>query len=248
MKLPVGNGTPASDGAEALQAATAACQPIRTLSAEVAVSGALSGRRVRGRLLVGFAAPASARIEAVAPAGAPLFIFVATGEDGTLVLPRDARFIAHAPAPALLDAVAGVPFGPADLRSILSGCGSGNLAIKEALQLGSDWRRVQVMDSSDLYLRRDGTAWQLVAVVKPGRHPVRVEYSDFAQNRPRSVRITESPSSSGYDLLLKLSQVEIDTALDADVFQVQTPRSAVPITIDELRQSGPLGSRPSRSE
>src|SRR5256712_4136769 len=122
VKLPTGPGTPASDAADALTDAVAACRAVSTLSAEVGVSGSVGGRRLRGSLLVGVAPPASARIEAVAPAGQPIFIFVASGNDATLLLPRDNRVLRHGRPDAVLEAVAGPPLGAVELRETLTGC------------------------------------------------------------------------------------------------------------------------------
>src|SRR4029079_12587078 len=77
MKLPSGAGAPAADAAAAFAGATAACRAVTALTAGVVASGSVNGERLRGHLLVGLAAPASARLEAVAPAGQPIFIFVA---------------------------------------------------------------------------------------------------------------------------------------------------------------------------
>src|SRR4029453_7965303 len=107
MKLPPGPGAPAADAAEALQQATAECRGIRTLTAEVAPSGNAAGGKFRGPRPRGVAAPSSARIEAVAPFGAPVFIFVATGDDATLLLPRDERIPEHGRPGDVLAAVAG---------------------------------------------------------------------------------------------------------------------------------------------
>ena len=87
-KLPSGTGTPAPDFAQALADAPASCGRVQSLTAEIAVTGSIGGDRARVRLVAGFA-PASGRIEAAAPFGAPLFIFVASGTDGTLFFPRD---------------------------------------------------------------------------------------------------------------------------------------------------------------
>src|SRR5207247_4598749 len=92
-KLPAGSGVHATDAGAALDQATAACRSIRSLTAEVGVSGSANGHRVRARITAGVAAPASARLEAVAPFGPPLFIFVAPGNDATLLLPRDDRVL-----------------------------------------------------------------------------------------------------------------------------------------------------------
>src|SRR5204863_4874360 len=141
MKLPAGPGVPAADGADAIADATAACRAVSTMSAEIGVSGSVGGRRLRGRLLVGLAPPASARIEAVAPAGAPVFILVASGQDATVLLPRDDRVLEHGAAAPVLEAVAGVPLDPADLKAALTGCAQAPDAA-HGRSLGNDWRVV----------------------------------------------------------------------------------------------------------
>src|SRR5262245_16599802 len=93
MKLPKVPGTAAPDGADALAAATAACRAIRTLTAEAGMSGSVGRDKVRGRLTLGVARPASARIEALAPFGAPVFIFAARDGSSTLLLPRDEKIL-----------------------------------------------------------------------------------------------------------------------------------------------------------
>ena len=125
MKLPSGPGAPAPDITDILAQATRTCRGIRTFTAEIAVSGSVGASRTRGRLAAGLAAPASARLEAVAPFGEPLFIFAATGNDATLLLPRDRRVLEHGPPDEVLEAIAGVPLGAADLRATLTGCTTG---------------------------------------------------------------------------------------------------------------------------
>ena len=62
------------------------------------------------------------RLEAVAPFGAPLFTLVGTGNDGTLLLPRDRRVVEHGPPAEVMAAVAGVPLGANDmLRTLTAG-------------------------------------------------------------------------------------------------------------------------------
>ena len=244
MKLPGGPGTPASDAADALTDATAACSAVSTISAEVGVAGSLGGRRVRGRLLAGLATPASVRLEAVAPVGQPLFILVATGDDATLLLPRDERVLPHGQPSAVLEAVAGVPLDPIDLKATLTGCSLP--ATANGRQFGNEWR-VVTAGSSDVYMRRnprDGR-WQLVAAMHHAAAPTdrnwRAEYADFENGLPRSVRLTSAPDKQ-FDLRLTLSQVELNTRLGPEVFRVEIPPGVEPITLEELRQSGPLGS------
>jgi hypothetical protein len=255
IKLPAGPGAPvaAADARAALAQATAACAAVQTLTAEIAVSGSAGGRRLRGRLSAGVAAPASVRLEAVAPFGEPLFIFVATGNDATLLLPRDARVLEHGRPDIVLDAVAGVPLDAADLFTTLTGCAP-PFAPSSGRDFGVGWRVVHVSAgaaSYDLYLQRDGAAtpWRLVSMVRIGQTAAvwHAEYRDFQDGRPRSIRLLGDGIGSprgrtGFDLRLALTQVDVNSALDARVFAVSVPRDAEPITLEELRQSGPLAS------
>ena len=250
MKLPSGPDAPAPDAADALTQATAACRGIRTLTAEVAASGKAAGSRFRGRLSVGVAAPASARIEAVAPFGPPIFIFTATDDDATLLLPRDDRVLEHGRPADVLNAVAGVPLNAADLHTTLTGCAS-PLSQPQGRERGSDWRLVTdggAAEGDALYLHRDGASqpWRLVAVThRPAGQPAwRAEYRDHQNSLPRSIRVTgvdeaNLRAGAGFDLTLALTQVETNVALDAAVFRVEIPRSAAPITLDELRNARP---------
>ncbi len=239
MKLPVGPGAPAVDAADALAMATIACRAVRTLTAEIAVSGSAGGHRIRGRLLAGVAAPASARLEAVAPFGAPLFIFAATADDATLVLPRENRVLEHGRPDAVLEAVAGVPLGAADLFLALTGCAPA-LARVQGRQIG-DWRVITAASGTaaddEWYVKRKpgATAWRLVAAVHRSAEGWRAEYGDVHDGVPRSVRLA-ADDPKRFDLRLVLSQVEINATLDADVFTAEIPRTAEPVTIQELRR------------
>src|SRR5689334_7268489 len=150
LKLPAGPGALAADAAEVFAQATAACRMIRTLTAEIGISGSAGGRRVRGRLSAGVSAPASVRLEFVAPFGPPLFTFVATGTDATLVLPRDERVLEHGNPPVVLNAVAGVPLEAADLFAILTGCVPAGSS-SDGRELGSDWRVIHVSTGTVTY-------------------------------------------------------------------------------------------------
>jgi hypothetical protein len=71
----------------------------------------------------------------------------------------------------------------------------------------------------------------------------RAEYSDYQNDLPRSIRIVAAGpgenDQASYDLRLALSQVETNVPLEAEVFRVEIPPSADPITIDELRSARP---------
>lgn len=257
MKLPSGPGAavPKADAMAALAEATRACGSVRTLTADIAVSGSAGGHRLRGRLSAGVAAPASARLEAMAPFGPPLFVFVAHDDDATLLLPRDARVLAHGRPDAVLDAVAGVPLGAADLEETLTGCvAARDTANAQTRQFGDVWQVVSSAASDQLYLHRAsaGAPWILTARVRraDGGRAWRVEYRDHANGLPRTVRVIsvdaaddDAARGRAFDLQLVLSQVETNVPLDAEAFTIQIPKDAAPISLEELRRSGPLGPK-----
>jgi hypothetical protein len=191
-------------------------------------------------MTAGLAPPASARLEAAAPFGAPLFILVASGDDATLLMPHEGRVLEHGQPAAVLEALAGLPADAAELRRALVGCPSAPDA-STAREVAEDWRLLT--DGADqVYLRRDGKppAWRLVAIVhRPASgNGWRAEYRDFANGLPRSVRFSGLAPKS-FDVRLALSQVETNATLGPEVFRVQIPADAEPITIDELRRARP---------
>ena len=74
--LPIGRRRAFPDAAAAYTEATAQCRGVRTLSAELALSGRAGGQKLRGRILGGFAEPGRVRLEAPAPFGRPVFTLV----------------------------------------------------------------------------------------------------------------------------------------------------------------------------
>jgi hypothetical protein len=242
MKLPAGPGAPATDGRDVLADATGACRAVSTITAEIAVAGSVGGQRLRVRISAGVAPPASARLEAVAPFGAPIFIFAAVNDEATLVLPRDGRVLERGSSAAVLEAVAGVPLDAAGLRLALLGCPSLNVDADAAREAGADWRLARD-GAADVYFHRDGAAgrWRVAAAShhSAARGDWRAEYSAFQPNGlPQAIRFVSS-ARDRFDLRLTLSQVEINASLGADVFRVQVPPNAVPITLDELRHARP---------
>lgn len=240
MKLPMGPGEPAPDAAPLLAGATATCRTVSTLSAEVAVSGSVNGSRMRGRVLTGLAAPDSLYMEAPAPFGAPVFVMGARGGEATLLLPRDRRVLEHGRPEEILSAVAGAPLSPAELRSTLTGCtGADRTDGGDTRAFGADWRVLE--GEPVVYLRRQRSQdpWRLVAAVRSGVDGWRADYSNFSGDLPRSIRLT-SNAPHRFDLRLELSQVDVNVALESSTFTVTIPPGVAPISIDELRASGPF--------
>jgi hypothetical protein len=241
MKLPSGPGVPAREAQTAFEEATAGCRRVTSISSEVALGGSVGGRRLpRPRLLVGLAAPSAMRLEAAAAFG-PLLILVAQGSEATLLLPHENRVLEHGSPSAILEAMVGVALDAADLRKTITGCADRG-DFPSARRVG-DW--IVVPDArGDLYLRRDGRdgPWRLVAAVHRGvpAGEWRAEFQMFQDGIPRQIRLT-SEDRRRFDLRLALSQVDINASLGPEVFRVKIPDSAVPVSLTELRESGPFG-------
>ena len=122
VALPTASGTPLADITPVLGEALGHCDAVRTLTAEIGLSGRAGRQRLRVRLIAGLAAPDGIRLEAVAPMGPPVFILASAGDQTTLLLPRDDRVLTGQPPAAILEALAGVRVAPADLRRLLAGC------------------------------------------------------------------------------------------------------------------------------
>jgi hypothetical protein len=240
-RLPSGPGTPAPDAADALAQATLACRAVSAITAEVGITGSISGRRLRARLLVGLAPPASARLEAFA-LSQQIFIFVSRAGDATLLLPREGRVLEHGPAGDVLEAVTGVPIDAAELRLALTGCPAAVADAAAGRRIGDQWRLL-TDGSKGIYLHRDAAAapWRLVAVVyrAAGRPEWRAEYRDFVNGLPNTIRLV-STEPRRFDLRLALSQVETNVPLGPAVFEVKIPPALRPMGLAELRDNGPL--------
>ena len=175
-----------------------------------------------------------------------MFIFVANGDDATLLLPRDNRVLQHGRPDAVLEAVAGPRLDAEQLRETLTACPPAAAGVN-GRQFGADWRVVAV-GPTDVYLRRGAPAarWQVVAALHHAAGGAarssewRSEYADFDAGLPRTIRLANA-AGKRLELHLNLPQVETNARMGPEVFRVQVPADAVPIALDELRRSGPLG-------
>jgi outer membrane lipoprotein-sorting protein len=238
--LPTGAGEPFADFRSAYDEATAACRDVRTMTASMAMSGKAGETKLRGRIDAGFEAPQRARLEGRAPFGKPVFILVADAGRGTLVLPREDRVLRDAPPDDIVEALAGVRLDPDALRTAVAGCGLSVAAPSNGRSFSNGWVSIAV-DEGTVYLHRNGGRWEVAAA---SRGPLTVSYADYSGGRPLSVRLrAESQGHATSDLTLRLSDVDINTTMNAKTFEVELPEHPVPLTLDELRRAGPLGGR-----
>jgi hypothetical protein len=207
----------------------------------LSLSGRAGSAKLRGRVDAGLAAPGEIRLEGRAPFGRPVFVLVARDSSSAMLwLPRDNRVLRDAPPAAIVEALAGVALGPDELRTALAGCGFGGAPPSDARAYG-DWVAVDTSDGSTHYLRRAENRWRLLASTHGG---LTIEYRDFAGARPTTVRMwraTAASSERSTDLTVKLSETELNVQLGPEVFQLDVPSEADPLTLEELRRAGPLG-------
>jgi hypothetical protein len=234
VTLPSGNGTPASGFAPAYAEARAACEHVRVLQAELALSGRAAGQRLRGRVLAGLI-PGALRLEGLAPFGAPVFVLVADGSRGTLLLSRERRVVQDAAPEDILNALVGIRLGPDDLRAMLSGCVRAAAESTAGRAYGSDWLAVDLAAGGTIYLRRVGGKWQIVA----GRYGgLEIDYPAFQGGRPSQVVLR----GVDMNLALSLNQIEVNGELTRDALvALKIPDGVAPLSLEQLRKAGPLG-------
>jgi hypothetical protein len=233
VTLPGGTGVPAPDFAPAYAQARAACDNVRVLQAELGLSGRAAGQRLRGRVLAGLV-PGALRLEGVAPFGAPVFILVADGTRGTLLLSRDRRVVRDAAPEEILNALVGIRLGPDDLRAMLGGCVRAAADSTGARAYGADWLAVDLAAGGTIYLRRVDGAWRIVA----GRYGgLEIDYASFEGDRPSQVALRGTDLS----LALDVSQVEVNGDLPRDqLVALKIPDDVAPLSLEQLRKAGPL--------
>ena len=237
--LPSGPGTPATDYASAYGQATDRCQGVRTLRASLGLSGRAHDQKLRGRIDAGFAAPGQIRLEGLPPIafGRPVFILVGRGREATLVLPRDRRVLTNSTPDAIIQALAGVALSPDEMRAVVSGCGFGFGEPSGGRRYGADWMALEGNGVTS-WLRNVNGVWRLTAVV---RQPLEIRYEEFASSLPSRIRIRTTPGGAATpaDITLSVSDVDMNVPLEPEVFRVEVPDDAVPITLEELRRSVP---------
>jgi hypothetical protein len=248
VKLPEGPGIPFPTYAEVFADASAACRAVKTLTAEISVSGRVGSQRIRGRALVGSDSAGSLRLEALAPFGAPFFILAVKSEHVMLLFPRDRRLLESERPRDVVEALTGLTLGPADLHAVLSGCLVPGARAVSGRTLEGDWATIDLTSGARAFLRRPDGRWRIVAGQfdgAPDGHDARrvtVEYAGVAFGLPTTVKVWQDAAEGGVAaaLTFSLSAVETNAAIDPAAFAVAVPAGVTPMTLEELRQSGPL--------
>jgi hypothetical protein len=243
LALPDGTGTPLTEPAPVLDEAIGHCGGLRTFTAEIRLSGRAAGQRLRVRLIAGLASPDGIRLEAVAPIGPPIFILASAGDRTTLLLPRDDRVLTGQAPAAILEALAGISITPPVLRSLLAGCPGAAVDRGDVRAIGGEWVVAATADGGTAYVHRVNGRWRLAALRGSS---LDVELGIGSNPQPAFVRLSSPAGRDGgasFDLVLRLEQVETNVAVPDEAFTVRVPADAVPMTLEELRQAGPLRDR-----
>lgn len=247
LALPSGAGEEDADGAAVFARASTACRQVRTLTAEIGLSGSANGRRVRGRLLAGVERPDRLRLEALAPFGAPVFVLVARDGRGRLWIPRERSAVTDAPVSALVNAVAGLSPSGEELVALLTGCvAAADAAPAQVRKFGGGWRSARFADGSAVWLVDDAGGARIVAGTLGGhgsaQGAMQVEYANHLNGLPRTVRLVAGGTGRTTDLTLRLTGVELNVDLDAAAFELALPADVRAVSVEELRRTGVLGS------
>jgi hypothetical protein len=237
VSLPTDPGAPLPDFDAIHRQASAACSGVRTLTAELGLSGRAGGRALRGRAIVGFERPASIRLEGVAPFGPPAFVLAGSGASATLVLPRDNRVLRNARAEDILGALTGVALSPADLLAVLTGCVTAMPMASAGRLHQNGWASIDLTGGATVFLERVTPGWRPRAARRPGWQ---IEYADWQGTFPATVRLRSVDPKVDVDLSAAVSQLEANVTVDPAAFTVAAPDSLLSMSLDELRDAGPL--------
>lgn len=223
------------------------CAGVRTLQMEIGLRGNVGDERLGGRVVAGFERPSSMRLEGVGPFGRVGFILAARAGTAVLVLPRESSILRNAPPEAILEALTGVALGPADLQAVFTGCVlPGPKPVSGLLRAGG-WATIEIeadpeqgtaaRRTATLYLQRSGSLWQLRVA---RRDHWRVDYRAWSSSFPQSVQLSSTNPRLRVNLTAELSQLETNTPIVPEAFTVEEREDMTPITIEDLRQAGPL--------
>lgn len=169
-----------------------------------------------------------------------VFVLVANDGGATLLLNRDRRVVRDARADEILDALVGIKVTPADLQAMITGCVVPEPRATGGRQHGSGWVSIDLDGGATLYLQRARDVWR-VRAARQGDWVIEYPAWQAGSRFPPQMWISTS-GSVPVDLRAAIDDVEINVKLtDAD-FTVPI-RDEAPMTLEELRESGPLRSR-----
>ncbi len=229
---PGGPGEPAPDAAPAWTEAIASCRGARTYSAMLHLGAA--GAHVQttvtdqGQVFLG-----------AIVGGRPRFTLAGTRDAATLVL-HDDRRVVRAPAGAIVEALIGTAIAPEEWLAFVTGCVTRSHEIEAAARVGG-LIRISTREGQ-VYLRRQGGVWR----VRGGEVLGLIVDYDWRDSAFPTVLGARSAPGGAVDTRLRFEagQFVVNGGVPAVLFAPPPGAdAAVPMTLDELREVGPLGRR-----
>ena len=191
----------------------------------------------RTRMRAAAERPGFLRIEALAPFGAPVFVFVARDDRATLLLPRDRQVVREARPAEVLYALTGLALDPGDVQALLTGCMEPEAVATAARRHRDGSVAVELQGGATAFVRDPGGG-QVIAAGRRG--DLTVEYAEHVRGLPRRLRIQVEGPRGGTDLTASLSRVSMNIELHPAAFTVEVPPRYTPVTLAGLRGASPL--------
>ena len=203
------------------------------------LSGRVGSQSLKGTLHAGFRRPESMRLQLTAPF-TTIFVLAANDRGATLLFNRERRVVRDAHADEILAALIGIKLTPDDLQAIVTGCVVPEPRATGGRQHGNGWASIDLDGGATLYLQRAREVWRLRAA---RRGDWLIEYPEWRADSPFPSQVwISTPNPVPIDLHASIDDVETNVDLtDAD-FTVPV-RDEAPMTLDELKESGPLRSQ-----
>src|SRR5262249_46124178 len=148
----------------------------------------------------------------------------------------DERVVTGARPEDVLGALTGVALAPADLHAVLTGCVVPDPTPRGGRVHANGLASIDLEGNAVLYLRRVDGTWQPQAATRQGWH---VQDSMWQGDFPREV-VLRSMSGVDVELAATVGQLESNVPLEASAFSVTIPPGTGRLTLEELRDAGPL--------
>lgn len=206
-------------------------------------SGDTTLRRTRMRAAA--ERPGALRIEALAPFGAPVFVFIAQDDRATLLLPRDRQVVRDERPADVLYALTGLALGPGDVHALLTGCLEPDPVATAARRYPDGSVAVELQGGTTAWVRDRGGGPVVVAGRRDG---LTVEYAEHVRGLPRRFRIQVDGPRGGTDLTAALSRVDMNTELHPAAFLANVPARYTRVTLADLGGGSPLEQRTAAAE
>jgi hypothetical protein len=203
--------------------------------ASLRVSGRIGGERLPTTINIATGAtPTGIRLEGRA-ANRNLFQLAGTSDEATLYLDDGHRSAKGRPED-LTDALMGVKLGPGRWLALLTGCVATPPDFISAARYAADL--AVTTPSGRVFLALINGEWRNVHGTFDG---LVVTYRRFSSALPDEWRLSsEEGRDPSIALSVSVDDVTTDRALPSSVFTLALPDNVTPITLDELRESGPL--------